>query len=373
MHPMHLHHRLAAAVLLVCLASTAAVVSSAVSRARVPILVYVTPWNAEGYVRTLTHAANLTHVSPTWHAIRPLPAAGSFEVTTQTDRNLTWLAAISADSGNLSTSDPTAHRPKVVPRVTLDADAWTQPDYIALVQGQQGHTGQQFVQVLVAACQAFGYDGFVLEVTALLDYLGPLLHRITSAFAKHNLTFILVAPPAPLPGDPLAPQLPKGLDPAVAASLGPASLVGVSLMTYDYSSHRGKVGPNAPLDWVDFNLNRLCPPTSSTCSPTILIGVHFFGMRATYSPTTHTPMSFDPILGRDLVSLSRASTAHVSWDAHAHERVLTLDEGATKVWYPSRRSLRARLRLCHARQACGFAVWEGGQGTDELWDALFSL
>jgi hypothetical protein len=52
-----------------------------------------------------------------------------------------------------------------------------------------------------------------------------------------------------------------------------------SLMTYDYASNNHMIGPNAPLDWMEANVDHLLAD-SKEYNEKILLGLNFYGMKS---------------------------------------------------------------------------------------------
>ncbi|KAI9224862.1 hypothetical protein BC828DRAFT_372389 [Blastocladiella britannica] len=330
------------------------VTSGATALTRPNVLVYVTPWNTEGYDRVLAHASLISHVSPTWHTVHP-----TLDITTVGDRNQTWLDALA-----MATS-----RPRLVPRYSFEG--WTEPDLVAWIESPARQ--RAVARALVAHCQRFAYNGAVLEVAGAAAFAEVAVKAIRDVMVPMGQELIVVVPPAPLPTEG-ADALARPLTSAGITRLA-AMDVSVSIMTYDFSLHRRTVGPNAPLPWVEHNLQHACP--TGNC-PTVLLGLHFFGMRAILGPGGRTVESFEPILGRDIppsVKQGGDPTFVQQWDDGSAEKVLAKvaagSDPAPKmlIWYPSRKSMEMRLAAV-SRAGCGIAIWEAGQGTDELWETL---
>ncbi|KAI9189783.1 SWI/SNF and RSC complex subunit Ssr3 [Blastocladiella emersonii ATCC 22665] len=332
---------------------------AAAAKKRMRSLVYITPWNRAGYDATLAHAAHITHVSPTWHGVRISASTTLYELATH-ERNTTWLDAIRAL--------PKDARPLVLPRFTLDD--WPRHEYMQLIQVRD--RAKLLFGLLMLACKEHGYDGAVLEMTNVLPYLVDFIAEASQAFKSEGFRLVLVVPPYHTDQVTDAHSAQAVFGAAAYRKLAPL-IEGFSLMTYDYSAGRGEYGPNAPIQWVHKNVERLC---LTSCAK-LFVGLNFYGMRIRVSPSREAIIDHAPILGHEAAEVAARPGALREWvDEYAEHFIAaesTADDGEEireLVWYPSPESVAARVGVVEAAGA-GVAVWEAGQGTPELWDALF--
>ncbi|KAJ3360388.1 Chitinase domain-containing protein 1 [Allomyces javanicus] len=317
--------------------------------ARLTVLAYVTPWNTDGFSRTLEYHAKLDYVSPAWHSVRY--DENKYHLVHSAERNQTWLDALARI--------PSDQRPQLMPRVVLDGLAM--PELSALAYDPEGTHAANFASMLVDACRELHYDGVVLDVAAMLPHLNPVLEVVGKTL--HAADFKLFISLSPIgtdaePGDLIA---------ALADYVD-----GFSLMTYDYSTARRRIGPNAPLPWVEEHVERLCPPPPAPCDH-LLVGLNFYGMQADIDVVSGQPTKFDPVRGGDVARVLAATKSWTrSWDEDAAEEVIEAHgdaKSAALIWYPTARSMQMRLDVAR-RSGASIAIWEAGQGTDELWNAL---
>lgn len=130
--------------------------------------------------------------------------------------------------------------PKIVPRIV-----WEAP--------QLSQTEMDKTPALIADfVERRGFDGVVLEMP-VLSHTVPWISRFTQVMhaklspAGAPLAVIAVLPPAVRRDGSTARH---GTPASVIADAVAAGVDRVSVMTYDFSSGRGLVGPNAPLHWV---------------------------------------------------------------------------------------------------------------------------
>jgi chitinase domain-containing protein 1 len=150
-------------------------------------------------------------------------------------------------------------RPLIVPRFQLSD--WKPEDFSAIIpETPESKDAVREIKVLsksiLTMLDELGVDGVVLEVAGvplkflwhLVRYLGRQLH------AAGRKLILVLAPSTVYQGDERANSSGLELEQAFGASVDR-----YSLMTYDYSTFAGRIGPNAPLDWVRSELNLLCP------------------------------------------------------------------------------------------------------------------
>ena len=143
----------------------------------------------------------------------------------------------------------------------------------------------------------------------------------------------------------------------------------LSLMTYDYSSGSVKPGPNAPLGWVKAAVDALLKGEDGRgveragWRERVLVGVNFYGMHWKGGQGGERG---EPVVGGQYEELARGGK-RVWEDASGEERMEV--KGGGVVYYPTPRSLRARVDLVNA-EGCGLSIWELGQGLPPLLDEL---
>jgi chitinase domain-containing protein 1 len=327
-------------------------------------LAYVTPWNSHGYDVAKIAAAKFSFVSPVWLQVRLDPSTGRPAVTGAHDVDRAWTAEVR------SVCDP--HRPDapcpaLVPRV-----AWEIPP-----ANSGGSTAAAAVAAIVEAASEHDFDGIVLEAGLLSQAafranvvrpLGEALHaRRRPARPSEPLLFIVVLPPNAAGRDG---KLVSGLSSHDFAALAHSGAVDrFSLMTYDYSVHRGDGdGPNAPLPWVRESVSALVAAAGTSgdekafLASKILLGQPWYGYDHGEAITS----------GRYL-ELLRERRPRLRWeDKHAEHAFSYVQPGSRvkrTVHYPSLASVAARLALAE-ELGTGVSIWEIGQGLDYWLDLL---
>lgn len=301
-------------------------------------LVYVTPWNGRGYDVAKRFGRKFTYVSPVWLQLRDGEGGGGPVVTGLHDVDDGWVAAVRAGCGGACA---------VVPRVIFEARSLDVPAAVAAIAG---------------AVRAHGWDGVVLEA--------PLAHpAVAGSFVPALAAALRGLPSAALGAAQLVLVVgPGALGAPALAALAPHAHR-FSVMTYDYSAHRGgRAGPNAPLGWCREVVDALAPP-GSPARAQLLLGVPFYG----YDTPAGGGAPEAILGGRWLQLLGGPSPPRVKLDAKAGEHYVVYagaDGGRRTAYYPTPHMLAARLALAAELGLGGVAIWEGGQGLDGFMDLL---
>lgn len=129
-------------------------------------------------------------------------------------------------------------------------------------------------------------------------------------------------------------------------------------MTYDHASHIGKIGPNAPIEWME---DQIVNYGSST---KLLLGLNMYGMDYVKSANRG-----EPILGNKVLEILKEHRPVIHYDKDVEEHYFEYsDKGHERIiYYPSLKSLEARLRLAEDYEL-GLSLWEVGQGLDYFYD-----
>ncbi|GFR53271.1 hypothetical protein Agub_g16062, partial [Astrephomene gubernaculifera] len=150
---------------------------------------------------------------------------------------------------------------------------------------------------------------------------------------------------------------------------------GFSVMTYDHNTATGRPGANCPLPWLQANIKHMEkgpkrskePPLPEAVRPRVLLGANFYGWD--FAPSRG---GLAAVTVSDLVPLLQKHQPELRWDEGVEEHTFQYQdkEGHVHhVWYPTPRSLEARLQV--ARDAgVGISVWELGQGLERFFDLL---
>lgn len=333
-------------------------------------LVYVTPWNTDGYAYSTLHSEKLAFVSPVWYQVSL--HGSSVKLEGQHDVNSTWLSSLS----------PTT---QVVPRFEVKFHSKKEIEAILFFPQKESET---IVDRIVEEVKTRGYAGATLEVpyTAqmkiLIKKLGTALHEMEKKLilvipAHHHVTDV-----SPFSRRDLL-ELQDSVD-------------YFSLNAYDHASALGSDSGNAPLPWTKQILDELLSSTGSDSSDDedpfgdeifdmpeqssdlqvqvpgipalnkkILLGINFYGFTFTSDSVMNT------ITAREYSGLLEFSKKGIpltaDWDEEKGEH--KMDGKIWSIWYPSLLSILYRLSLAE-EYGTGISVWEGGQGLDYFWDVL---
>lgn len=355
-----------------------------------PSLAYVTPWNGKGYDIAKQFRCKFTLVSPVWYQLQ---ADGKeLKITGGHDVDAGWLQHLKKGCSKEGSSPP-----RVVPRVLSELPPRQLLDYLLFPQ--------PLIKQVIQELKAHEFDGMVFECWTQWASLGlfrdgqyrdhalKFLQQLGSAVRKEGMTFILAVPPA-------ISAHPGGLvfTPTDFAAVR-GTVDGVSLMTYDYSLAEAP-GPNAPIAWVEENLQALLgQPDSAEAKEwghKVLMGLNFYGREfvpgsamggmgadmgmgamgmAGANPDSSgagTLPENNPILGSTYTQLLEEHRSKLTWDPRAAEHFFKYKKEAKKVatvWFPTLKSIQRRLELA-TQYSAGISIWEIGQGLDYFYDLL---
>eukprot|EP00842_Homolaphlyctis_polyrhiza_P005447 jgi/Hompol1/5903/HPOL_000339-RA len=291
-----------------------------------PTLAFVTPWNNHGYDVVKMFLGKFTHVAPLWFRIkRNQESAFILEGAHDVDKG--WMAEVRAPA-------PDGRRALITP--LFQVSEFTQGDYMALIQDPRA--ASQLASLLFDEVERHGFDGIVLEMTAipasLLVVPIKLLHQRLSSVGKQ---LIWVVPPQHeyVSVDRFGYREFTLLEPFVNL---------FSVMTYDFTLPNS-AGPVSPLQWIRDNIERICPSDEDCDRSKILLGLNIILEQ------------HDPDLQWDQNS---AEHVFVYQDSNKHKHT---------VYYPTLYSLDQRISLAE-ELGTGLSIWEVGQGLDYFYDLL---
>ncbi|GIL75041.1 hypothetical protein Vretimale_2478 [Volvox reticuliferus] len=331
------------------------------------VLGYVTPWNRAGYVHAVTFRHKLDAVAPVWFQIKQQEGQKAPDILGAHEVNQTWISELKQGGKG----------PLVVPRFIVEAEPL---QHVEMLQNPQA-----LLDAIRTTVLEHGFDGLVLETWAawksfnglsneqfraaalsLLGALGQMLHGLG------NKKLYLAVPPIYPAGEKTPWIETKDLDEMSKF------VDGFSVMTYDFSTSQGRAGPNAPIDWVNMNLQlatgKLPMATAAAITPLtenalrkVLLGVNFYGWD--FAPERQ---GLSAVTANDLMGLLQRHQPVLSWstDFEEHSFQYKDREGYQHtVWYPTPRALEMRLQIAREYNV-GISIWELGQGLERFFDLL---
>ncbi|XP_046858369.1 chitinase domain-containing protein 1-like isoform X2 [Xenia sp. Carnegie-2017] len=318
--------------------------------ASVNSLAYVTPWHRKGYEIAKTFAKRFAYISPVWLQLKRR-RTGNFVIEGTHDIDGQWIKEVQTLGNNT----------KIVPRLLFDK--WSSSDFHSLFSNDNAMT--DLVATVVNFIKAHGFDGIVLELWMQFQggskhELYLLVSRLANSVHSANLKIILVVPPLEI-----SDRRSQGMFSKEDFALLYPVVDGFSMMTYDYSSHGGQAGPNAPLEWVKQSVKALSPESNEQ-SKKIYIGLNFYGMD--YSPSGGSALIGDRYI--ELLTKHK-SDGTFTWEKTIGEHSFYYKAGGiTRVaFYPTLKSISERINLAK-ELGVGVAIWEIGQGLDYFYELL---
>nr|KAJ3423033.1 Chitinase domain-containing protein 1 [Polyrhizophydium stewartii] len=307
------------------------------------VLAYVTPWNAHGYDVAKTFRGKFTHLAPLWFRFKRQD--GRITVEGEHDVDAGWIADVREPS-------PQGQRALVVP---LFQSGLSQDDYAAVLGNPA--IAVELVERLVQTVSKHGFDGMVLEMPIPARYVMGIAKKLSASLRSEGKQLIWVIPPrhSYMPYDPFDFGDFANMEPLVDF---------FSLMTYDFSPYQG-AGPNAPLQWIADNVQRICENEDSRHK--ILMGMNMYGY-----DYDHTLKRGDAIIGPKIVSVLSSTETHITWDDEAGEHKFQYTDAESHshtVHYPTLMSIQQRIELAN-ELGVGLSLWEIGQGLDYFYELI---
>jgi Glycosyl hydrolases family 18 len=308
------------------------------------LLGFVTPWNAAGVQIASAEArrGRLDIVAPvTFQVLPPDGLQGGEDF----DDEVYTSAA------------------RAYPRFLFETGQWSLTALLALEPSSPAL--RAVVRRIVDAAKLRGCPGVVLELWQALAASGALaqekaralavLRALGDAVQEAGVRAVLVLPP-------YDDSAQAGLLAADFAALRTAFDFFV-IMTYDYS---GTTGPLAPLAWCE----RVARFFVDECAlgKRVLLGLNFYGVDFAHRDRQDS----GHVVGHEYITLLREQEPTVTWIDDYGEDAFSYVKNNTEraVFYPTHRSVRARVKLAMDIGCGGVAVWEVGQGLPWLFDAF---
>ncbi|RNA40281.1 chitinase domain-containing 1 [Brachionus plicatilis] len=316
------------------------------------VLGYVTPWNSRGYDIAKVFANKLDLVSPVWLQIQRV-GRKNYQLTGTHDIDMKWINAVKKKSNQTS---------QLVPRILFER--LKMEDLHALFNDEEEI--DSLAKMLLKKSIDFQFNGYVLEVYMQLSGHGKnsinhLVRDLCKALHQQDKLLFLVIPPVMMEKEKLFDK--KDFD------LLKDDIDGFSLMTYDYYSHSGLIGPNAPIDWIRQNIDYFTDDLQYRKK--ILLGLNFYGMKFVTNSAGKPISQPEPIIGKDYIKFIKNNEMNLKWEENYKEHILvSIDKNQpTFLFYPTLSSIFNRIEL--ARElGTGLSIWELGQGLDYFYDLL---
>ena len=310
---------------------------------------FVTPWGPRGYDVAL--ATTFTYIAPVWYQVHGHKRGSTLQpdLGGAHDVDREWVQRVRARGS------------KVVPRFIFEG--FSSSDWATIQRSET--IRKRISEFITEQVSTEKYDGVVLEMTdawpsAKKASASPLelireIHQSVKALGQEKSVIIVASPHL---------QLNSLEDLAQIASVADRIVV----MTYDYSIHQ--VGPNAPIQWVRDVITLFTARELAHLKGKLLLGLNFYGRLFHGSPGSY-PNHQQAILGHEFVDLIQrfGKDGVLKYDEKDQEYYFQFkgENGiASTAYYPSMRSIAARLSLAQEFDLPGVAIWELAQGLDEF-------
>jgi chitinase domain-containing protein 1 len=328
------------------------------------VLGFITPWNDAGIEVAQVNAerGSLDIVVPVTFQVTPSGVEGGLDF--DDDFYANWTK-----------QSPSLTVASIYPRFVFER--WALQDILELKRGTT-RLGN-IVNTIVDEVNARGCHGAVLEIwqsclSAGAFRSGPkatsktkhetirILRALGSAIRAAGVETILVLPPYDANS---ADQ--SGLVPIDFGRLKDSYEFFV-IMTYDFSvPGSNQPGPMAPLQWCESVIRFFV--SDANLGSKVLLGLNFYGV-----DFERDGPGSRHIVGHEYVALLKKYESDIVWLEEYGEDAFTYKSSPSGsehiVFYPTRRSLRARLQLARQVRCGGVAIWELGQGLPYFMDEV---
>lgn len=328
-------------------------------------LVYVTPWNRNGYNLVAAVAPKITWLVPVWLQIRR-SKDGKLFVDGKHDIDSQWLLEVRENS-EICSKDSLS---KVI--VDLDGEQQQQeqddeeemncisnlkvlPRVVFETNLQDTKEIKEVTKLLIQLKKYSNFDGFTLELPLGNEWHTSVeIPRLLKKQDKKCLVIVV-----------LPAVIVRREDSSVLTSLLQlgSHVDRFSVMTYDVNKMKSL--PNAPLSWVRDVISSLSPEVDSplggkaSLRSKLLLGIPLYGWREQ-----------EALTGQDMIKWLVTSDVTPLWDntpkEHRFEEITT----GKVCYYPTPLFLQHRLRLAIELNIAGVALWELGQAWPIMLDLL---
>ncbi|CAF0839629.1 unnamed protein product [Brachionus calyciflorus] len=323
------------------------------------ILGYVTPWNSRGYDMAKIFSNKINYIAPVWLQIQRL-GRKKYQFTGTHDIDANWLKTVKENSNNTA---------KFLPRILFEK--LKMDDVHALFNDEEEI--QSLSKMLVKKSSDFGFDGYVFEIYLQLSGQGKnninhLVTDLAQMLHESGKVLFLVIPP------PLTNLNKRDATKEIIFDKEDFDYLkdlidGFSLMTYDYYSHSSKIAPNAPIDWVQKNVEYFTDKPEYR--EKLYLGLNFYGMKFETDKKGRPVSQPEPLVGNSFIEFLKSNQVDFKYDEESEEHICisTNESKQTLVFYPTLHSIQKRIELAEML-GTGLSIWELGQGLDYFYDLL---
>eukprot|EP01064_Diplonema_japonicum_P034634 TRINITY_DN7246_c0_g1_i1.p1 TRINITY_DN7246_c0_g1~~TRINITY_DN7246_c0_g1_i1.p1 ORF type:complete len:383 (+),score=51.96 TRINITY_DN7246_c0_g1_i1:52-1200(+) len=340
---------------------------------------FVTPWHPAGKDVAVKISKKLDYVSPFWFHIRPEQVGSDLsqwtvivEPVTETAPDINWVHTMQA-SGT-----------KVVPVFAFYG--WQRSAMKQFfMHPDSGAIQHNVVRQMIAQCKKYNCDGLMLEWGALpvkefYYELSPWLQRIKGSMAKFftkPASLMLSVHPDP---DKFGREEFEALAPVINKFV---------LHLYNFTSPVLDEGPAAPMEWFVDMIKAWQLDTRRDADSLVIITLNTYGREyrtghgfdaegyelAQGEPTDEAgrPTRWD-VTGEQYTTILNTTDVTHQWDPlhqEHHVSFTTLEGEDHTVYYPSLRSIKARLdHVSKGTSKMGIGLWNLGTGLDYFYNLL---
>lgn len=317
------------------------------------VLGFVTPWHEKGKQLSIKAADNgkIDFISPVTWQMHPSGLQGG------EDFNETYFENIRVTGS------------KVYPRLLFEN--WNAEDFEQLTKQENVN---KMISDITIMCKTRGFDGIVFEIWQALASSGALnegnaikmmkmVRQLGEGIRLDSIPTILVLPPFVRD----VPQWGVTTEGISDLSMGFSHFI---VMTYDYTTPGSHAGPLAPLDWVHTVGKYLAKDCQ--LGGKLLLGLNFYGIDFVQGENKETKTKDRHIVGDEVIRMIAEHQSQPLWIDKFGEHAFSYekDDEHHVVFYPTRQSIRERVKIASELDCGGVAIWDIGQGLHHFFDAF---
>lgn len=337
------------------------------------VLGFATPWNSAGNQIALSESdkGRLNILSPVTYQMTGAGLSGGHDYTTE------FYTAVN-QSGTL-----------IMPRVLFEASFFT------TASSSSSSDPQATAQVLIDECNERGFAGLVIEAWQTLLALSEgskmsqdsydFIKIIGTTIREAGFRTVLVMPPYTQDVVHMDVSSKQIADMAIGYSY-------VVVMTYDFSTPASAgPGPLAPTMWMSFTMKYF----TEKCGlrEKVFLGLNFYGIDFVVGKDDTDDKKTQPsnnrhIVGHEFIKVLQTRDVEIKWhDSFKEHYFIYEEDGNTEseeeeeeeggaeqkgkqhaILYPTRSSIRERVKLAREVKCGGVAIWDIGQGLNHFFE-----
>ena len=320
-------------------------------------LVYITPWNKEGYNYVEKYSNKFDIISPTWFELKPDEIDGELQIILDGSNNI--------DSSYMKKIRSKNDKILILPRLHSSIKD------LNIMERWFTKETEQFIKVLERRIKYNKFDGYVFDCMQIWfnknlmeKFIKYFLPKIYESMNKLNKTFILTIIPKDLNDKTNSFLIDKNIFKKISNYVHY-----LNIMTYDFHQYQ-KENPNyysAPISWIEETINFYIDKNDKNILKKILIGIPFHGFN--FKKNSNIPSNV--VTGPQFwLILSGINNKEINYYSYEEEGEYICDTGDNMLNYPNKNFIEKRLEISKKLNVGGIGIWDIGNGKENLLEPL---